>query len=102
MHLPDATAMPADSAEADVLNINAASVMRGNQLVLDQLNLRVANGQHTAILGPNGSGKSTLVKLIARQLYPLARNDGDSDASVRLFGRPRWNVSELHRLLGMV
>ncbi|MEO8746798.1 MAG: ATP-binding cassette domain-containing protein [Rhodanobacter sp.] len=84
----------------DMLSIDGASVVRGNRIVLDRLSLRVDSGQHTVILGPNGSGKSSLVKLIARQLYPLASDDGH--ANVRLFGQARWNISDLHRLLGIV
>jgi iron complex transport system ATP-binding protein len=87
-------------ADAALLEIDRASVMQGERLVLDRLSLRIDAGQHTAILGPNGSGKSTLVKLIARQLYPLARGDGS--ASVRIFGRDRWSVSDLRSLLGIV
>ena len=92
------TEMPA--ADAALLEIDRASVMQGNRLALDRLTLRVAAGQHTAILGPNGSGKSTLVKLVARQLYPLVHSDGSG--SVRIFGRERWNVEELRGLLGIV
>jgi len=88
------------STEDELLTIDRASVMQGDRLVLDQLTLRLADGQHTAILGPNGSGKSTLVKLIARHLYPLAQRDGSG--TVRIFGRDRWNVSELRSLLGIV
>ena len=86
--------------EDELLTIDRASLMQGDRLVLDQLTLRLADGQHTAILGPNGSGKSTLVKLIARHLYPLAQRDGSG--TVRIFGRDRWNVSELRSLLGIV
>ena len=86
--------------EDELLTIDRASVMQGDRLVLDQLTLRLADGQHTAILGSNGSGKSTLVKLIARHLYPLAQRDGSG--TVRIFGRDRWNVSELRSLLGIV
>lgn len=88
------------SAEDKLLAIDRASVMQGDRLVLDKLSLRLADGQHTAILGPNGSGKSTLVKLIARHLYPLAQRDGSG--TVRIFGRDRWNVAELRSLLGIV
>lgn len=84
----------------DLLTIDRASVMQGDRLVLDALSLRIADGQHTAILGPNGSGKSTLVKLIARQVYPLAREHGAN--SVSIFGRTRWSVLELRSLLGIV
>ena len=88
------------STEDELLTIDRASVMQGDRLVLDQLTLRLADGQHTAILGSNGSGKSTLVKLIARHLYPLAQRDGSG--TVRIFGRDRWNVAELRSLLGIV
>lgn len=100
MSLSAIQATPDDASDSAVLTLDEASVMRGERLILDRLSLRVAAGQHTAILGPNGSGKSTLVKLIARQLYPLAGPGGGS--SVRVFGRDRWNVSELRQLLGIV
>lgn len=93
------TEQPLNSKE-ELLTIDQASVMQGDRPVLHKLSLRIADGQHTAILGPNGSGKSTLVKLIARQLYPLAQRDGTG--TVRIFGRDRWNVSELRSLLGIV
>jgi len=83
-----------------LLEIDAATVLRGGHTVLDRFSLRVDAGRHTAILGANGSGKSTLVQLIARQLYPLAPGDGRSP--VRVFGREHWNVAELRGLLGIV
>jgi iron complex transport system ATP-binding protein len=85
---------------APLLEIHEASVMRGERLILDQLSLCLTIGQHSAILGANGSGKSTLIRLIARQLYPLARNDGLP--VVRVFGRDRWSVSELRSVIGIV
>ncbi|HZX71699.1 MAG TPA: ATP-binding cassette domain-containing protein [Rhodanobacter sp.] len=98
MSMNPATTSP--DVGAALLEIDRASVMQGEQLVLDRLTLRIAAGQHTAILGPNGSGKSSLVKLVARQLYPLVKSDGSG--SVRIFGRERWNVEELRGLLGIV
>jgi iron complex transport system ATP-binding protein len=96
----DATSLAEPVTEKDLLTIDHASVMQGDRLVLDALSVRIADGQHTAILGPNGSGKSTLVKLIARQVYPLARSSGAN--SVSIFGRTRWSVMELRSLLGIV
>jgi len=87
-------------ADSALLEIDQASVMQGERLVLDRLSLRIAAHQHTAILGPNGSGKSSLVKLVARQLYPLAQGQGG--AGVRIFGQERWAVLELRRLIGIV
>lgn len=74
-------------------------MVRGDAIVLDSLSLRIAAGQHTAILGANGSGKSSLVKLINRELYPLAR---EGESPVRVLGRDRWNVQDLRRRLGVV
>lgn len=91
---------PIPAPDTALLEIDAASVKRDGRLILDQLDLRVAGGQHTAILGANGAGKSTLVKLVTRQIYPLARSDGRGQ--VRIFGRERWNVAELRGLLGIV
>ncbi|MET0332245.1 MAG: ATP-binding cassette domain-containing protein [Dyella sp.] len=101
--MTDQQPLPTPDPEFDdtmLLQIEQASVLRGERRILDQLSLSIAPGQHTAILGANGSGKSTLVKLIARQLYPLARKDGT--ASVRVFGRERWRVDALRSLLGIV
>jgi iron complex transport system ATP-binding protein len=83
-----------------LLEIHDASVLRGERRILDRINLCLAVGQHTAILGANGSGKSTLIKLIARQVYPLAH--GNASPSVKVFGRDRWSVSELRSLIGIV
>jgi iron complex transport system ATP-binding protein len=83
-----------------LLDIDDASVMRGDRLILDRFNLRIGAGEHTAILGANGAGKSTLVRLITREFYPLARGDGR--ATMRVFGRERWHVSELRGLLGII
>jgi len=93
----DAAPMPATDP---LLELDEASVMQGTRRVLDRLSLRIGLGEHTAILGANGSGKSTLVKLIDRQLYPLAHDDGRP--AVRIFGRERWSVAELRGLLGIV
>jgi iron complex transport system ATP-binding protein len=87
-------------AEAPLLDIDQASVMRGDRLILDRFSLRIGAGDHTAILGANGAGKSTLVRLITRELHPLASNDGR--VSMRVFGRDRWHVSDLRGLLGIV
>ncbi|NDZ76697.1 ABC transporter ATP-binding protein, partial [Streptomyces sp. SID10362] len=48
--------------------------------VLDSLDLRVAPGEHLAVVGPSGIGKSTLTRLVAGTLAP-------SRGEVRVAGR---------------
>ena len=81
-----------------LLEMKNVSVMRGNNLALDRLSLRIEAAEHVCILGPNGSGKSTLIKTITRECYPLARDD----SSTSILGRTLWNVFELRTLLGIV
>lgn len=78
--------------------MQGVSVMRGEKVVLSDFNLRIAGGEHVAILGPNGCGKSTLIKTITRDLYPLY----SETARMRIFGNETWNVFDLRPLLGIV
>lgn len=74
------------------------SVARREKVVLHDLSLRIASGEHVAILGPNGSGKSTLIKAMTCECYPIA----DDDMRSLIFGRERWEVFELRKRLGVV
>ena len=74
------------------------SIQRGENLALDRLSLRIGLGEHVCILGPNGCGKSTLIRTIARENYPLVRED----TSMAILGQSLWNVFELRSLLGIV
>lgn len=73
-------------------------VARGEATVLHAIGLEVAQGECIAILGPNGCGKSTLIKTMTRELYPLVL----PGTRVEIFGRERWDVTELRRRLGVV
>ncbi|GAB3510752.1 ABC transporter ATP-binding protein [Pseudoxanthomonas daejeonensis] len=83
-----------------LIELDRASVTRGQVRVLHDLSLRIDQGQHTAILGANGCGKSTLIKLITRELYPLARSEGGPP--VQVLGQSRWQVDRLRSQLGIV
>lgn len=83
-----------------LLSLRGARVCRGGNPVLQGLDLDLQAGEHTAILGPNGCGKSTFVRMVNRQDYPMETADGPSP--VRIFGRDRWDVSELRSHLGIV
>ena len=80
------------------LQLSHVNVARGENVVLHDINLSVSAGEHIAILGPNGCGKSTLIKTITCECYPIVQEEMD----VRIFGRPRWDLTELKKRLGVV
>jgi iron complex transport system ATP-binding protein len=80
------------------LQLSHVNVARGENVVLHDVNLSVNAGEHIAILGPNGCGKSTLIKTITCECYPIVQ----SETEVKIFGRSRWDLTELKKRLGVV
>lgn len=91
---------PAEPTPPALIELDAASVLRGERRALDDVSLRLPQGRHTAILGANGSGKSTFLQLLTRQLYPLAHEDGRPP--VRILGEHLWDVRAIRSRLGIV
>lgn len=83
-----------------VFELREATVVRGGRTILSVGHLALTEGEHVAVLGPNGAGKSTLIRLLARDVRPVAHEDGS--ASVLLRGRERWDLLEARRLFGIV
>jgi iron complex transport system ATP-binding protein len=83
---------------ATFLSLQHVSVARGNTTVLHDVSLSIRRGERIAILGPNGCGKSTLIKTMTCELYPLIL----PGMHVEIFGRARWDLTELRRKLGVV
>ena len=82
-----------------LLDFQNVTVDRGPRTALDGVTLRVAQGEHVAILGPNGCGKSTLIKVISRELYPRLKPE---PWSLQILGRDRWHLFDLRHHLGIV
>jgi len=80
------------------LHLAHVNVARGDNVVLHDINLTVNTGEHIAILGPNGCGKSTLIKTITCECYPIVM----PETRVSIFGRERWDLTELKKRLGVV
>ena len=87
---------------ASFLHLKNVNVARGENVVLHDINLTVATGEHIAILGPNGCGKSTLIKTITCECYPIPPRDGEPETSISIFDRARWDLTELKKRLGVV
>lgn len=86
------------TAAAEFLEMQAVNVARGERVVLHDINLSIRAGEHVAIMGPNGCGKSTLILTMTCQIYPMVR----PGMRVRIFGRDRWDLTELRKHFGVV
>src|ERR1700683_3068363 len=83
---------------AEFLSMRNVDVARGQKVVLQDIDLKIATGEHVAILGPNGCGKSTLIKAMMCECYPIVR----PGMEMKVYGRDRWEVQELRKHLGVV
>ena len=83
---------------AEFLRMRNVDIARGQNVVLRDVNLSIASGEHIAILGPNGCGKSTLIKAMTCECYPIVR----AGMVMKVYGRDRWEVQELRKHLGVV
>ena len=58
------------NSSAIALEAKAVSHRFGSQAVLDSINLKLRQGELTALIGPNGAGKSTLLHVLQGLLKP--------------------------------
>ena len=83
---------------SELVRIEHANVRRDGKLILEDASISFSDGEHIAIVGANGAGKSTLIDVIARQVYPLARDEYKNF----FLGQERWMRSEFEKLVGVV
>ena len=55
---------------SDVLAFAGVGVVRGQSILLDDINWEVEEGQRWVVLGPNGAGKTTLLQLASGRMHP--------------------------------
>lgn len=91
---------PTKNIHPYLIEFTNATIIRGNKRILDSATFQIPLGENIAILGPNGSGKSTLIKTITREYYPL--QESEDHVPVRIFGEERWNIFDLHLLMGII
>ncbi len=81
---------------SDVIVMDRVVKRFGRTLALDELDLKVAQGEVHGFLGPNGAGKSTAIRVLLGLLRP------GSGTSVLLGGDPWHDAVRLHRRLAYV
>lgn len=81
-----------------VLEVEHATVYRGETCVFADLSFRLVQGEHAVVLGPNGAGKSTLLQVLLGGLHPVPLDR----TRLRLFGEDGWNVWEIRKRIGVV
>ena len=87
------------SAESSlILDIQHATVYRGDTRVLSDFSFALREGEHAAILGPNGAGKSTLLKVLSGEVHAMPKDE----TKVMLFGEDRWSVWDVRKRIGIV
>jgi zinc transport system ATP-binding protein len=75
--------------KSPAVEVEGLSVVLGAHVALDQLDLRIEQGDFVVVAGPNGAGKSTLLRALLGLLQP-------DQGSVRVLGhspgqlRPEW------------
>ena len=82
---------------AAALEFREVSYTIGCNLVLDKLNLRIAEGRTLVLLGRSGSGKTTALKMLNGLLFPTT-----GDVLVDQRATTHWDLIELRRSIGYV
>ena len=83
-------------AVSPVIDVEAATVMRGSAELVRDVSWRVEPDERWVVLGPNGAGKTTLLNLAAARLFPTR-------GTVRVLGETlgKVDVTELRTRVGL-
>ena len=97
VEIPAQPPRPSTNTKA-IVQIEHATVYRGETCVFSDFSFVLREGEHAAILGPNGAGKSTLLKLLSGEVHAMPNDD----TRLALFGEERWNVWDVRKQIGIV
>lgn len=86
--------------ETAILEIKDGKIFQNKNLILDQVNVRIENGEFVYLVGKTGSGKSSLLKTLYGEL-PLTEGTGNIVGYDLKNLRRRW-IPFLRRKLGIV
>jgi phosphonate transport system ATP-binding protein len=79
---------------APIVQLTHVSRHWGDQAVLQDINLRLGEGERIALIGPSGAGKSTLIRLLAGALRATA---GSIDINERPLADFSWRALQRYR-----
>ena len=83
-----------------IVHLNHVTLKQGDEVVLTDVTLSIAESEFLYLLGKTGSGKSTLLKALYAEV-PLTAGEG-SVAGFQLHDLKKRNVPYLRRSLGIV
>ena len=81
-----------------IIDFENLNVGYDEKIVLKDVNLKIKQGEHWAILGANGSGKSTLMKVIQSEIHPRR----DKPFKKEILGKATYSIFELRKELGII
>ncbi|MCL2143711.1 MAG: ATP-binding cassette domain-containing protein [Methanomassiliicoccaceae archaeon] len=84
----------------NVIEFENVSLVRGGVRILDDISVKISKGESVAVIGPNGSGKSSMMKILKGDARPYS--DENKRTVCRLFGKERWNIFDLRKMIGVV
>ncbi|RFC68658.1 MULTISPECIES: ABC transporter ATP-binding protein [Mesorhizobium] len=94
-HLAHANARKQTAVQTDeLITANGVSVVLGNQLILQNIDLSIPQGSFVSLIGPSGCGKSTLLKVLAGLVTPTS-------GSVSIAGLSATEAAR-RRMIGLV
>ena len=82
----------------NIIDFENINVGYDEKIILKNVNLKIKEKEHWAILGANGSGKSTLMKLIQSEIHPRKTNPYKKE----ILGKATYSIFELKKNLGII
>ena len=70
------------------------------QVALEDINLKIEDGEFIFVVGPSGAGKTTLLKLITREIFPTSGKVTFNDENILEI--PEGKIPHLRRKIGTV
>ena len=84
----------------EIVNLKGISIYQKDQLVLDQIDLRISQGEFVYLIGKTGTGKTSLLKTLYGDLN--LTNGSAEVVGFQLNGLKSSHVHQLRRRLGIV